>query len=180
MKKQPIFVILLLLSVLPASGRAWKPQGAGLAQDYSVIVDNRPDHELVEIFWMTWPMSPSAAQALRPLLDRYVIVAVSHGRVDMDVGGKLIFDKDESAEAADLGGTSLKEIPDNSYPPAVAGAVAILGNFMRQSMGAMGEGMKFIVFDSGNVRACEKGRLSVRYAGETYVYDTPIPGCPPP
>jgi hypothetical protein len=178
MKKQSIFAILLLLSVLPASGRSWKPQGAALAQDYSVIVDTRPNQELVEIFWMTWPMAPASAQVLRPLMDRYVIVGVSHGRPD--VGGKLIFEKDESAEAAGLDGTPLKELSDTSYPPAVAGVVAGLGNFMRQSIGAMGEGTKFMVFDSGSVRACEKGRLTVRYAGETYVYDTPIPGCPPP
>jgi len=28
------------------------------------------------------------------------------------------------------------------------------------------------------VRACSKGKLVIPLAGETYFYNTPIPGCP--
>jgi hypothetical protein len=178
MKKQAALAVFLMLCALPAMARPWKPQGPVLAQDYSVITDSRPGHELVEVLWMTWPMTATASQAVRQLLDHYLIIGVAHGRVD--VGGKMVFDKEGGVEAAGLDGTALTSLPENNYPPAVSGAVATMGSFMRQSMGAMGEGMKFVVFDSGSVRACEKGKLSVKYAGETYAYDTPIPGCPAP
>jgi len=178
MKKQTALAVLLILSVLPAAARPWKPQGPSAAQDYSVIIDNRPNHDLVQIFWVTWPMTAISSPAVRQLLDRYTIIGLSHGLPD--AGGRMVFDKDEGAEAADLDGTPLKALPDGSYPPAVVGVVAAMGSSMRQSLGATGESMKFVVFDSGNVRACEKGRLSIRYAGETYLFDTPIPGCPTP
>jgi hypothetical protein len=50
---------------------------------------------------------------------------------------------------------------------------------MRQTIGQMGQGMHFFAFEGG-VHACEKGQLSIPFAGETYIYDTPIPGCPKP
>jgi len=177
MKLRAALAVSLLLAV-PAAARSWKPQGAVLAQDYSVITDARLNHDLVEIFWMSWPMTASASQVMQQLLDRYIILGVSHGM--LDPGGKMVFSREESAQATSLDGTQLKLLDEASYPPAVAGAVVTLGGFMRQSLGAMGEGMKFLVFESGGVRACEKGRLSVAYAGETYTYDTPIPGCPKP
>lgn len=178
MKKTAALAVLLMLALLPASARPWNPKGATLAQDYAVIVDSRSSRDLVEVFWMAWPMIDGTSPVVREALDRYVIVGLSHGR--SDAGGQMVFDKEEGAEAASLDGTALKAIAPDQYPPAVAAAVAAMGSFMRQSMGAMGEGMKYMAFESGAVRACEKGRLSLRYAGETYTYDTPFPGCPAP
>jgi hypothetical protein len=176
MKK--LALLALMLCALPALARSWNPQGAALAQDYSVIVDGRPNHNIVQVIWMTWPMTSTSSQVVRDLLDHYVIIGLTHGQ--LGPGGEMVFDKEESATAANLDGTPLKALIENSYPPAVTGAVTAMGSFMRQSMGAMGAGMKFEVFESNGVRACEKGRLSVKYAGETYTYDTPIPGCPAP
>ena len=34
-----------------------------------------------------------------------------------------------------------------------------------------------LVFQPGSVRACGQGGLVVLYAGERYIYDTPMPGC---
>lgn len=177
MRLRAALAVLLLLAV-PATARPWKPKDAVLAQEYSVITDTRPNHELVEIFWMTWPMTGERSPMMRDLLDKYIIVGVAHGQ--LDPGGKMVFSQEESAQAASLNGGPLKVLDEANYPPMVAGAVATLGGFMRQSLGAMGQGIKFYVFDSGGVRACEKGQLSVIYAGETYTYDTPIPGCPAP
>lgn len=177
MKLRAALAVLLVVAV-PATARPWKPRGEILAQEYSVITDTRPSHDLVEIFWMTWPMSSNRSPTIQQLLDKYIIVGVTHGQ--LDPGGKMIFNKEESVQAMDLAGTQLKALDENSYPPAVAGAVVTLAGFMRQSLGAMGEGMKFMVFEGASVRACEKGRLSVIFAGETYTYDTPIPGCPAP
>jgi hypothetical protein len=178
MKKTAALAALLVLAMLPASARPWQPKGVTLAQDYAVIVDSRSSRDLVEIFWMAWPIIETASPVIREALDRYIIVGLSHGR--SDAGGQMVFDKEEGAEASSLDGTALKAITPDRYPPAVAAAVAAMGSFMRQSMGAMGEGMKYMAFESNDVRACEKGRLSLRYAGETYAYDTPFPGCPAP
>jgi hypothetical protein len=178
MKKLAALAAVLLMFSLPAAARSWHPAGRVLAQDYLVITDDRPGHDIALVFWMAWPLVDNAPTMVRELLDKYVVLGVAHGRVD--VGGKMVFDKEESATAASLNGGPLKLLNEANYPPAVAGAVATLGGFMRQSMGALGEGMKFLVFESGDVRACEKGQLSVTYSGETYTYDTPIPGCPKP
>jgi hypothetical protein len=39
------------------------------------------------------------------------------------------------------------------------------------------EDPKFFTFDAETVRACEKEKLSVPLAGETYFWETPFPGC---
>jgi hypothetical protein len=177
MRLRAAMAALLLLSG-PVTARPWKPKDTVLAQEYSVITDTRPNHDLIEVFWMTWPMGTDQSPMLQQLLDKYVILGVAHGQ--LDPGGKMIFSLDESVQAIGLSGTQLKALDETGYPPMVAGMVATLGGFVRQSLGAMGQGTKFYVFDSAGVRACEKGQLSVVYAGETYTYETPIPGCPKP
>lgn len=169
---------VLLLFALPATARPWKPKDEVLAQEYSVITDTRPNHDLIEIFWMTWPMTGERSPTMRQLLDKYIILGVAHGQ--LDPGGKMVFSQEEGVQATGVSDAPLKLLEEANYPPMVAGAVATLGGFMRQSLGAMGQGIKFYVYDSGSLRACEKGKLSVLYAGETYTYDTPIPGCPKP
>jgi len=49
---------------------------------------------------------------------------------------------------------------------------------LQKSIGPMGQGFRWFVFEGGAVHACETGGLSVAYDGETYTYETPIPGCP--
>lgn len=178
MKKLALLAALLALSVLPAQARSWKPQGEGAAQDYSVITDMRPNNDMVQVMWLTWPMNAKDSAIMRPLLDRYVILGLSHAQLD-STSGKMAFRRDEDATAADGNGTQLKVLPEANYPPTLAGVVSVFSSFVRQSLGAMGEGMRFVVFESGKVRACDKGgSLSVQYAGETYTYEAPIPGCP--
>ena len=49
----------------------------------------------------------------------------------------------------------------------------------RQSLGAVGAGFRWFVFDGASVKSCTPGSgFSVQLANETYTYDTPIPGCP--
>lgn len=33
------------------------------------------------------------------------------------------------------------------------------------------------IYEAGSVNACRSGKLPVAYEGETYSYDTPLPGC---
>jgi hypothetical protein len=65
----------------------------------------------------------------------------------------------------------------DTLSPVIVGALAIQAAGLRQSLGAMGKAMKTFVFDAGAVHSCESGRLSVLFAGETYTWDTPFPGC---
>ncbi len=76
-------------------------------------------------------------------------------------------------------GNALKQIADSDLPPVMTNMLASVEGMLHQALGPMGEGIHWLVFDSGGtVRSCAKGGLSVQYAGETYTYQTPIPGCP--
>lgn len=164
----------------PSQARAWKPQGAALAQDYAVITDTRADHDIVILSWFASPLAASApnAEAAQAMLDKYIIIGAVHGHIG--TGGAVSFDTTDTLQALDADKKPLTLLEGDKIPPMVAGSVSLLGAMMRQSIGAMGQGMRFFVFDAGDVHACGKGQLAVPYAGETYTYDTPIPGCPAP
>jgi hypothetical protein len=38
--------------------------------------------------------------------------------------------------------------------------------------------MRFFTYDGSTIHSCMPGKLTVPFGGETYTYDTPIPGCP--
>ena len=162
----------------PAQARAWKPQGAALAQDYAVITDVRPDHDVVMVFWFAPPLAQQAPPAMQAILDKYIIVGVVHGHVG--TGGAMSFDAVDALQAQDADKKPLTLLEGDKIPPDVAASVSFIGASMRQAIGAMGQGMHFFVFDAGAVHACAKGQLAIPFAGETYTYDTPFPGCPAP
>jgi hypothetical protein len=66
----------------------------------------------------------------------------------------------------------------NDIPPAITGLLAGLQAALNQSLGAMGQGIRWFVFEAGGVHACGPGGLSIPFEGETHSYETPIPGCP--
>ena len=181
MKSTAILLALagIVLAGAPSQARTWNPQGVTLAQDYSVIVDNRPNKEIVMLMWLSSPLVQNSPTA-QALLDKYIILGVVHGK--QDVGGKVDFDSQLSLTAKDSQGSALKSISGDQVPPTVQAAVVAFGGVMKQSLGAMGQGMQFFVFEAGdNLRACgSKGRLTASFAGTDYTYDTPIPGCPAP
>ena len=65
-------------------------------------------------------------------------------------------------------------------PPAMVGVLATMQSTFARALGPFGQGVHWYAFDSGSVRACEKGGISVQFAGEKYTYDTPVPGCAAP
>lgn len=180
--KKALFLLALAGAVVagaPAQARTWNPKGVGLAQDYSVIVDNRPNQEIVMLMWLSSPLVQNSPTA-QALLDKYIILGLVHGK--QDVGGKFDFDPQLGLTAKDSQGTALKALSGDEIPLGVQAAVVAFGGVMKQSFGAMGQGMQFFVFEaSDSLRACgTKGRLIVPFAGTDYTYDTPIPGCPAP
>jgi hypothetical protein len=174
-----IFAALLsVAAIMPVQGRIWKPEGEALAQDYAVITDVRKSHDVVTVFWLASPLAASSPAA-KLILDRYVIIGVAHVKQDI-VTGSMESTALDAVAATDGSGQALTLLEGDKIPPNVAAVITGIGGVMRQSMGVMGIGMRFFAFDAGSVQACNKGKLSISYVGETYTYDTPIPGCPAP
>ena len=59
-------------------------------------------------------------------------------------------------------------------------------NFYRDTLGFevrsdVGKGkMRWSIYETGTVSACQPGKLVVIYDGESYSFDTPMPGCVKP
>ncbi len=92
--------------------------------------------------------------------------------------GTLSFSPIDTLNANDADGAPLKHMTPNEVPPTLTGLLAALQAGLAQSLGPMGQGIHWFVFDGGGVHSCGKGGFSVPFDGETYTYETPIPGCP--
>jgi hypothetical protein len=104
------------------------------------------------------------------------VVSVVHFHINPP-GGTISFDDIDTLEARDGSGQPLVLVARSQLPPAVIGILAGVEAGARQSLGRLGDGNKIFTFDAGTVRACEKGGISIPFAGETYTWDTPFPGC---
>lgn len=162
-----------------ASSRIWKATPQALARDYALINDTRPDGEAVFLGWfvpgMIQPNTPGAAITIANL-QTYVVLVVVHGHLNKTTGS-LSFEDVPALEARDQTGKPLTLVVRDTLPPTTAGIVVSIDTMFRQSLGALGKGMKLFVFDAGDVNSCKRGSLSVPLAGDTYTWDTPIPGC---
>jgi hypothetical protein len=165
-------------SVPPAESRVWSRNPINLASDYLVIQDNRGGGELAIVFWLAPPMIPNPGQAVAAveLLDKYVLIGTVQAHMSKE--GTASFEPASTLEAFDESGQSLNALNTASMPPAMVGALTAMQAVFTRSIGALGQGMHFDVFEARNVHACSKGRLTVKFAGEQYTYDTPVPGCP--
>jgi hypothetical protein len=172
--------ILFALAPSPALSRMWKVTPEAMARDYVTINDTRPGGELVMLMWFVPQMVPSnsVSNAGQDMLKKYVVIAVVHGQMDL-AAGALSFRDIDRLEARDQGGRALTAIAGDDLPPTNIGMLRALEGVFRQSLGALGKGMKMFVFDGQGMDSCKQGRLSVPFANETYTWDTPIPGCRP-
>src|ERR1051325_11154003 len=71
------FAPLLLGIALPATAPLWKPTPQQQVADYLTITHNMAS-ESVLIAWMASPLVP--APAVKPLLDKYLILSIAHTR----------------------------------------------------------------------------------------------------
>ena len=176
-----VVAAMLLLSpgLEPASSRQWRATPDAIARDYATITDTRSNGELIMLMWivprMVLPSSPGATAATA-MVQKYVLMVAVHGRLDKNTG-IISFDDIDNLEVKDQSGKSLSPIVKTELPPTNTAMLAALEAMFRQSIGAMGKGMKMFVFDGTNIDACKKGQLSVPLANETYTWDTPFPGC---
>jgi hypothetical protein len=171
--------LLAVAGPCPASARQWRATPDAIARDYATITDTRPNGELIMLMWivprMVLPNSPGASAAIA-MVQKYVLVVAVHGHLDK-MTGIMSFDDIDNLDVKDQAGKALTPVAKTDLPPTNTAMLAALEAMFRQSIGAMGKGMKMFVFDGGNTDSCKKGQLSVPLANETYTWDTPFPGC---
>jgi len=161
----------------PASARMWNPTAKTLAQDYAMIQDNRSDKRLVMLFWIAPQMVDD--KDMQEVLSTNLLIGVMDGSMEPD--GRMSFAAVDALSVKDAQGNSVRILKDSEIPPAVSGGVQTMESFFRQSLGPVGAGFHWFVLDGSKVHSCTAGSgFSVQFAGETYTYDAPIPGCPKP
>jgi hypothetical protein len=174
LKHWPFLLAVSLFSfafVADATSRVWKQTPVVIARDYAQIVDQRSPNEFVMLWWLVPEQIPEQQIVFRDVLSGAV-----HARAD--AAGTVSFDDASSVQVTDDKGQQLALLSNEAVPPTITGALATLQAALSQSAGPLGRGIRWFVYKGGSVHSCEKGRMSVELAGETYTYDTPIPGCP--
>ena len=109
------------------------------------------------------------------MIEKYVVISVVHFHTGQ--AGAISIEDIDTLEARDDHDEPLTLVPRAELLPSEVGMISGVEASFRQSTGRMGDGTRFFIFDAGTVRACEKGRVSVPFAGETYTWETPFPGC---
>jgi hypothetical protein len=171
--------MFVCIGLSPASSRVWKATPDKIAREYATINDTRADGELVLLMWFVPAMvrpDATGAAPLTAMLQKYVVLMAVHGQLDKATGS-ISFEDVNTLEARDQNEKPLALLARNDLPPTATAVLAAVETLFRQSLGAMGKGMKMFLFEAGTVDSCKKGELSVPFAGETYTWDTPIPGC---
>ena len=170
----------LAMSVVTASveARQWSPEPRAAALDYAQIVHVKPNGQLVLVWWVVpeiFAPMPNT-QPLLNVLSRYVVLGVAQGRPGAN--GTMTMDTVPAVEITDDMGRSYAPLADNALPPDVSQAIATLQAISRQTpLGPIAQGIRWFVFQADGVHSCGPGALSVPFGGETYNYDTPVPGC---
>jgi hypothetical protein len=141
--------------------------------DYLQIIHQKTNNQMVLLWWVASPMMGDRQTA--DVLDKYVVLAIVDAHID-PTGTTTYAVGDLTPQ--DGSGKPLKRIGEADMPPALTATISGLRAMMQQMLGQMGKGMQLIAYEAGDVRPCTKGALSVLYGGETYTYDTPVPGCP--
>jgi len=175
-----LILILCLLRLGTASARMWKASPHTLATDYLIINDPRAGgKDIVLLMWLASPMVDPAttnASGVKSILEKTIVILATHGQIDAT--GKMSF-VDVSLEAKDKTQPDkpLAAVSKDDLPPVSIAGLTAMQAFFRQSLGAMGQGLKMFLFNPGTVSACKKGGLAAAMEGENYTWETPVPGC---
>jgi hypothetical protein len=124
---------------------------------------------------IVWVASPLVAEAVKPMMEKYVILSVIRTRRGAD--GVITWDDVQGVHVRDGAGNVLKEVPSDQIPPLLMGVVAGAEAAARQSSQGRSK-IYWGVYEAGSINACQRGKLVVNFEAEDYSYDTPIPGCP--
>jgi hypothetical protein len=164
--------LALLVLAAPAGARLWKPTPQQVAVDYTVINHNKGAEGRVIISWMASTLM--TAPTMKQLVDKYVVLSIVHTR--QGIGGTTDWDDVQGVQVTDGKGQALKELTGDAIPPSLVGVTAGIDAGMRQSTQGKGKA-HWAIYESGPVNACQPGQLVVSYDGESYTFDTPMPGC---
>jgi hypothetical protein len=162
-----------------ADARQWEPAPQMAALDYSQISHIKPNGQVVLLWWIVPEIfMPNANnQALLNVLSHYVVLGVVQARPGGN--GGLTFDPVPTLQIADQASRSYSPLPDNMLPADVSQALTTVENLARQTpVAPLAQGMHWFVYQADTIHSCASGRMSVAFSGETYTFDTPIPGCP--
>jgi hypothetical protein len=173
MKKTMLVLALAGLSAMPAAARLWKPTPQQAAIDYTVISHNKGADGRVIVQWVA--STAMTGPTMQQLMDKYVVISVAHSR--QGASGVTTYDDIEGVQVTDGQGNALKQVPDDQIPPSLVGMFATSDAIMRRNTQGTGK-QRWSVYESGSVHPCGPGKLQVTYDGETYTWDTPLPGCP--
>jgi hypothetical protein len=165
--------VAVLALAMPAAARTWKPTPQQNVIDYTVISHNKGPEGRVIVQWMS--SAGMSTPTMQQLLEKYVVITVAHSRT-LPTGGTS-WDDIQGVTVTDAAGTPLKELTEDTYPPSLVGIFASSDAQLRQSTQGKGKN-HWGVYEAGSVAACGKGGLRLTYDGETYTWDTPLPGCP--
>jgi len=176
---QHLKMLLLSVTVLgiffsSALSRPWKPTPTQIAGDYAQINHTKSRTEFVNIRWWAAPTVMSGTPLAR-MLEKDIVISVVHYHTGE--GGAISVDNIDTLEVRDDDDKPLTLVSRTELLPTEVGMISTIEASFRQSIGRIGDGTRFFIFDAGMVRACEKGRISVPFAGETYTWETPFPGC---
>jgi len=174
-----IFIYLTVSSWLPViEARQWNTTPWSQAIEYTQIIHNKTANRVVLIWWLAPevinPATPGAEQA-RSVLSKYVLVGVTDGMISSL--GEMTTKDIEGVKIKTMNGAK-NALQAFAIPPVVSGTVTVLKSIFGRSMGKLGEGMNWLVFDPENISSCKQGKFWVVYDGVEYDYVTPIPGCP--
>ena len=168
-----LFFCATALAAAPASARLWKPTPLQQAQDYVAISHNKGSDGRVLLNWMA--STTTTTPTMKDVLDKYVVINLIHTTASVG-GAPPEWIEPEGIQVTDGSGTPLKEVSGGDIPPSLVGLIAASQAGLAQVTQGKGK-IHWMVFQAGAINACTNGRLSVTYAGETYTFDTPLPGC---
>lgn len=168
-----VFAMALSNASTPAQARTWKPSLEVQTREYLEILDER-DGNFIMVWWLASPMVPHSPSAAA-LFDKYVVIMALHAK--LSANGSVSYTHIESLDVQDGDRRALAPVGEDKVPPTLTGVLSTMGAVLKQVLGAMGQHVQYFVFESGGINACRHGRLFVNYNGESYSYDTPIPGC---
>ncbi|MCP5371418.1 MAG: hypothetical protein H6907_06745 [Hyphomicrobiales bacterium] len=168
---------LALAAIPTGQARPWKPSPEALAQDYLMLSHKRSTAESVQVLWVAPPMLPRNDQSntAREVLEDYILLAVIHANTQST--GMMDFVPVANLTLRTLDGTVLQPLDRESLPPTTAGILTVFEQVFTRNLGPLGRGTHWFVFDGKAVPSCGKGGFVVPYAGEEYLYETPVPGC---
>ena len=160
-----------------AEARQWKPTKEQQVQDYLQIRYQTSDNTIVFLQWIAPAMFPDTAETkvAREMTSKYVIVLLGHARVTKMGQWQYATPSNVLLETVD--GKFRRPLSDDEMPPTVFGFVSTLSKVIAQGLGPLGRRIVTKVYSSEGISDCGKGGFWIRYGGERYDYQTPLPGC---